>query len=184
MSDVYSFGVVLLELLTGKRAMDNTRLGREQSLVEWAKPLIKDPRKLERLMDPRLEGQFSARGAEKAVALAFKCLSHHPKPRPSMSEVVKVLESLQDFQDSFVGTFVYVVPNENDSKENFANGKDMTRREEKDSSEENGQRNHLGWRHRIKLPMSMITYSDSGLYKKFVHSLNSPTHHKEKERNK
>ncbi|XP_031287061.1 probable serine/threonine-protein kinase PBL12 [Pistacia vera] len=184
MSDVYSFGVVLLELLTGKRAMDNTRSGREQSLVEWARPLMKDPRKLERLIDPRLEGQFSSTGAQKAVALAYKCLSHHPKPRPSMSEVVKALESLQDFQDSFVGPFVYVVPNENDSKENFAKGKEVTRIKEKDSSEENGQRNHVSWRHRVKLPMSMITYSDSGLYKKFVHSLNSPNHHKEKGRDK
>ncbi|KAJ0090124.1 hypothetical protein Patl1_13746 [Pistacia atlantica] len=175
---------VMTELLTGKRAMDNTRSGREQSLVEWARPLMKDPRKLERLIDPRLEGQFSATGAQKAVALAYKCLSHHPKPRPSMSEVVKALESLQDFQDSFVGPFVYVVPNENDSKENFAKGKEVTRVKEKDSSEENGQRNHVSWRHRVKLPMSMITYADSGLYKKFVHSLNSPNHHKEKGRDK
>lgn len=181
MSDVYSFGVVLLELLTGKRAMDNTRPGRKQSLVEWAKPLMKEPRKLEKLMDPRLEGQYSARGAQKAVALAYKCLSHNPKSRPSMSEVVKLLESLQDLEDSFVVPFVYVVPNENDSKEYFSNGKEI-KKEEKDSREENGQENHLGWRHRIKLPMSMITRSDSGLYKKIVQTLNSPNRHKGKDR--
>ncbi|XP_044479531.1 probable serine/threonine-protein kinase PBL12 [Mangifera indica] len=181
MSDVYSFGVVLLELLTGKRAMDNTRPGRKQSLVEWAKPLMKEPRKLDKLMDPRLEGQYSARGAQKAVALAYKCLSHNPKSRPSMSEVVKLLESLQDLEDSFVVPFVYVVPNENDSKEYFSNGKEI-KRGEKDSREENGQENHLGWRHRIKLPMSMITRSNSSLYKKIVQTLNSPNHHKGKDK--
>ncbi|PIN02940.1 Serine/threonine protein kinase [Handroanthus impetiginosus] len=37
-NDVYSFGVVLLELLTGKRAVDKKRPAREQNLVEWAKP--------------------------------------------------------------------------------------------------------------------------------------------------
>lgn len=34
-SDVYSFGVVLLELITGRRAIDNTRSAREQNLVSW-----------------------------------------------------------------------------------------------------------------------------------------------------
>lgn len=34
-SDVYSFGVVLLELITGKRAIDNRRDPKEQNLVTW-----------------------------------------------------------------------------------------------------------------------------------------------------
>lgn len=34
-SDVYSFGVVLLELITGRRAIDTTRPIREQNLVSW-----------------------------------------------------------------------------------------------------------------------------------------------------
>ncbi|RZB47057.1 putative serine/threonine-protein kinase PBL26 [Glycine soja] len=42
-SDVYSFGVVLLELITGRRAIDNTRPTREQNLVTWEYPVFKDP---------------------------------------------------------------------------------------------------------------------------------------------
>lgn len=34
-SDVYSFGVVLLELITGRRAIDTTRQPEEQNLVSW-----------------------------------------------------------------------------------------------------------------------------------------------------
>lgn len=34
-SDVYSFGVVLLELITGRRAIDTTRPIEEQNLVAW-----------------------------------------------------------------------------------------------------------------------------------------------------
>lgn len=34
-SDVYSFGVVLLELITGRRAIDTTRQTGEQNLVSW-----------------------------------------------------------------------------------------------------------------------------------------------------
>ncbi|EEE67579.1 hypothetical protein OsJ_25109 [Oryza sativa Japonica Group] len=45
-SDVYSFGVVLLEILTGRRAVDKTRPNREQSLVEYARPCLRDPLRL------------------------------------------------------------------------------------------------------------------------------------------
>ncbi|RRT42578.1 hypothetical protein B296_00036965 [Ensete ventricosum] len=36
-SDVYSFGVVLLELITGRKAIDNTRPVGEQYLVAWVR---------------------------------------------------------------------------------------------------------------------------------------------------
>ncbi|KAK4854548.1 hypothetical protein QYF36_025709 [Acer negundo] len=172
-SDVFSFGVVLLELLTGKRSIDNTRPGRERSLIEWARPLMRDSRNLDRLMDPRLEGQYSTKGAQKAVALAYKCLSHKPKPRPTMSEVVKVLESLQGFEDAFLEPFVYVAPVENDrSKERF----DTKRRSKTEQGTDTTDKNHGRRVRRIKLPTSLVGYSDSALYKKLGHGLNSTKH--------
>jgi serine/threonine protein kinase len=109
-SDVYSFGVVLLELLTGRRSVDKTRPHREQNLVEWAKPMLKESRKLSRIMDPRLEGQYSEEGALKAASLAQQCLSHRPKLRPTVTTIVKTLEPLKDFDDVSIGTFVYTAP--------------------------------------------------------------------------
>lgn len=110
-SDVYSFGVVLLELLTGRRSVDKKRSSREQNLVDWARPMLKDARKLDRIMDPRLEGQYSEAGAKKAAALAYLCLSHRPKNRPCMSTVVSILNDLKDYNDIPMGTFTYTVPN-------------------------------------------------------------------------
>ncbi|GLT81165.1 hypothetical protein SLA2020_525670 [Shorea laevis] len=116
MSDVYSFGVVLLELLTGRRSVEKNRPQKEQNLVEWARPMLNDPRKLYRIMDPRLEGQYSESGARKAAALAYQCVSHRAKHRPTMSTVVKILEPFQECDDIPIGTFVYVVPMESDIK--------------------------------------------------------------------
>ncbi|KAB2620652.1 serine/threonine-protein kinase [Pyrus ussuriensis x Pyrus communis] len=120
MSDVYSFGVVLLELLTGRRSVDKNRPQREQNLVEWARPMLNEPRKLSRIMDPRLEGQYSELGARKAAALAFQCLSHRPKQRPKISEVVKTLEPLKDFDDI---PFAFVYTKELKKKNNHHNYK-------------------------------------------------------------
>ena len=40
-SDVYSFGVVFLELITGRKAIDNTRAPGEHNLVAWVRfPLL------------------------------------------------------------------------------------------------------------------------------------------------
>ncbi|KAK9275524.1 hypothetical protein L1049_022791 [Liquidambar formosana] len=115
MSDVYSFGVVLLELLTGRRSVDTSHPHREQNLVEWARPLLNDPQKLNRIMDPRLEGQYSEKGAQKAAALAYQCLSHRPKRRPTMTTVVNTMKPLLDFDDDIpVGPFVYTVPTESE----------------------------------------------------------------------
>ena len=116
MSDVFSFGVVLLELLTGRRSVDKTRPGREKNLVEWARPLLKDPYKLNGIMDPRLEGQYSTEGARKAAALAYQCLSNHPKSRPTMSNVVKALELLLNLTDIPIGPFVYIVPTQGNNQ--------------------------------------------------------------------
>ncbi|PKI36854.1 hypothetical protein CRG98_042803 [Punica granatum] len=94
-SDVYSFGVVLIELLSGRRAVDKTKVGVEQNLVEWAKPYLGDRRKLFRIMDTKLEGQYSQKGAYTAASLALQCLSAEAKARPRMSEVLAALEQLE-----------------------------------------------------------------------------------------
>jgi serine/threonine protein kinase len=109
-SDVYGYGVVLLELLTGRKSVDKSRPPREQNLVEWARPYLTDARRLDRVMDPNLAGQYSSRAAHKAAALAHQCVSLNPKSRPHMSAVVEALEPLQELDDCLVGPFVYVVP--------------------------------------------------------------------------
>uniref|UniRef100_A0A0R0G3T6 non-specific serine/threonine protein kinase n=1 Tax=Glycine max TaxID=3847 RepID=A0A0R0G3T6_SOYBN len=94
-SDVYSFGVVLLEMLSGKRAVDKNRPSGQHNLVEWAKPYLANKRKIFRVLDTRLEGQYSTDDACKLATLALRCLSIESKFRPNMDEVVTTLEQLQ-----------------------------------------------------------------------------------------
>jgi serine/threonine protein kinase len=114
-SDVYSFGVVLLELLSGRQSVDRSRRPREQSLVDWARPYLKHPDRLYKVMDPALECQYSCRGAEVAAVVAYKCLSQNPKSRPTMREVVRALEPVLGMDDFFpAGPFVFTISVEED----------------------------------------------------------------------
>ncbi|KAL7107810.1 hypothetical protein ACP275_06G077900 [Erythranthe tilingii] len=95
-SDVYSFGVVLLQILTGRRVLDKNLSRGEQKLVEWAGPILASKRKVLGVIDARIQGQYSPSAAVEAATLALKCLALEPKYRPSMPEVVKALEQLQE----------------------------------------------------------------------------------------
>ena len=97
-SDVYGFGVVLLEMISGLRALDPSRVSEKVNLVNWAKPLLADRRKLSQVMDPGLEGQYSSKGALLAAQLTLKCLNGDPKSRPSMKEVVEALEQIESIK--------------------------------------------------------------------------------------
>ncbi|RXH89529.1 hypothetical protein DVH24_031886 [Malus domestica] len=121
-SDVYSFGVVLLEMLVGKRSMDKNRPNGEHNLVEWARPHLGDRQRFYRLIDPRLEGHFSIKGAQKAFHLAARCLSRDPKARPLMSEVVEVLKPLPDLNDMARSSYYYQALQAPGSNPNSRNG--------------------------------------------------------------
>ncbi|CAN6472412.1 unnamed protein product [Victoria cruziana] len=98
-SDVYSYGVVLLELLSGRRALDKNRPPGEQNLVEWGRRYMGDKHKVYRIMDNRLEGRYPLKAAYMAATTALQCLSSDPKTRPPMNSVVETIAQLQNMKE-------------------------------------------------------------------------------------
>ncbi|KAK9998473.1 hypothetical protein SO802_018076 [Lithocarpus litseifolius] len=93
-SDIYSFGVVLLELITGRKAIDSTKSSKEQNLVAWARPLFKDRKYFPQMVDPLLQGQYPMRGLYQALAISAMCVQEQPNMRPVIADVVSALNYL------------------------------------------------------------------------------------------
>ncbi|XP_039032262.1 receptor-like cytosolic serine/threonine-protein kinase RBK2 [Hibiscus syriacus] len=85
-TDVYAFGVLLLELITGRKAIDD----QQQSIVIWAKPLL-DENDIKELLDPSLGDDYDAEEVDRMVLTASLCIEQSPILRPQMSQVVILL---------------------------------------------------------------------------------------------
>ncbi|KFK32284.1 hypothetical protein AALP_AA6G222500 [Arabis alpina] len=93
-SDLFSFGVVLLELITGRKAIDHTKARKDQNLVGWALPLFKDRKNFKKMVDPSMEGDYPVKGLYQALAIAAMCVQEKPCMRPVISDVVMALDHL------------------------------------------------------------------------------------------
>lgn len=94
-SDVFSFGVVLLELITGRKPVDSSQPLGEESLVEWARPVLVDALETDdfrELADPALECRYSKTEMRRMVESAAACIRHSGTKRPKMVQVWRSLD--------------------------------------------------------------------------------------------
>ncbi|KAK2969155.1 hypothetical protein RJ640_026789 [Escallonia rubra] len=105
-SDVYAFGVVLLEVLSGRPAVDRQLNEEQMGLASWAKRCVKRE-KVDQIIDPYLkEEQLSSKRLRKFVKIADQCLCRNPEERPTMGEVLVCLEFALKLQESSSSSIV------------------------------------------------------------------------------
>ncbi|PON32771.1 Mitogen-activated protein kinase kinase kinase [Parasponia andersonii] len=104
-SDVFSFGVVLLELITGRHPIDKTHFFTDDSMVEWARPLLMQTLEhgnFDGLVDKKLQNDYNSSEMIRMVACACACVRRSARLRPRMSRIVRALEgniSLDDLSE-------------------------------------------------------------------------------------
>ncbi|KAF5788476.1 putative protein kinase RLK-Pelle-PERK-1 family [Helianthus annuus] len=104
-SDVFSYGVMLLELITGRRPVDSAQTFMDDSLVDWARPMLRramDDGNFDSIVDPRLRKEYNHDEMARMISCAAACIRHSARRRPRMSQVVRALEgdvSLSDLNE-------------------------------------------------------------------------------------
>lgn len=90
-SDVYSFGVLLVEIMTGRRPIDEKKSMNERVTVRWAFRKFLDGKVIE-ILDPRLEkSNASGMVVERILEIAIQCAAPTKQDRPCMNNVAERL---------------------------------------------------------------------------------------------
>ncbi|KVI01707.1 Concanavalin A-like lectin/glucanase, subgroup [Cynara cardunculus var. scolymus] len=80
-TDVFSYGVLVLEIITGRQALDDS----QKSLVLWAKPLM-EQNAIRELVDPSLGDDYNEHEMNRVILAASLCIEPTPALRPRMSQ--------------------------------------------------------------------------------------------------
>ncbi|XP_058206067.1 G-type lectin S-receptor-like serine/threonine-protein kinase At5g24080 isoform X2 [Rhododendron vialii] len=94
-ADVYSYGMLLLEIVGGRRNLDMTRDAEDFFYPGWAFKEMENGTPL-KVADRRMRGTVDEEELVRALRVAFWCIQDDVSMRPSMGEVVKMLEGPVD----------------------------------------------------------------------------------------
>lgn len=98
-SDVYSFGVVLFELLCARPPLIRTAEKKQVSLADWARYCYQNGT-VGQIVDPTLKGRIAPECLRKFCEIGVSCLLDDGTQRPSMNDVVWMLEFALQLQES------------------------------------------------------------------------------------
>ncbi|PKU63461.1 putative LRR receptor-like serine/threonine-protein kinase RKF3 [Dendrobium catenatum] len=91
-SDVFSYGVVMLELLSGKKAFRTSEDGQNWLVTDWAWSLVREGRALD-VIEEGMEELGPNEALERYVLVAVLCSHPQLHARPTMDQVLKILDS-------------------------------------------------------------------------------------------
>ncbi|KAJ7964444.1 Receptor protein kinase [Quillaja saponaria] len=93
--DVFSFGVILMELITGRKALDQSQPEDSMHLVTWFRRANINKDSFSKAIDPTIDLNEETLASISTVAeLAGHCCAREPFQRPDMGHTVNVLSSL------------------------------------------------------------------------------------------
>ncbi|KAJ6421248.1 hypothetical protein OIU84_028595 [Salix udensis] len=88
-SDVYSFGILIMEIICARAPVDHNQP--QVYLVDWLKSMIAN-KQIMFIVDPKLPETPSSKELKRIILLALRCVDRDVKHRPTMGDVIHMLE--------------------------------------------------------------------------------------------
>ncbi|KAG1348102.1 receptor protein-tyrosine kinase CEPR1 [Cocos nucifera] len=104
--DVYSFGVVLMELVTGKKP-NEPEFGENQDIVHWVSSKMGTKEGAMDAIDKKLSWSPFKEDMIQVMRIALRCTCRSPALRPSMNEVVQLLNEVDPSKFDVTGSFKF-----------------------------------------------------------------------------
>ncbi|KAF8414019.1 hypothetical protein HHK36_002018 [Tetracentron sinense] len=93
-ADVYSYGMMLFEVISGRRNSEQSEDGKVRFFPTWAANKLIEGEEILSLLDPKLEGNSNVEELNRACRVACWCIQDDEAHRPSMGQVVQILEGV------------------------------------------------------------------------------------------
>ncbi|GLJ51246.1 hypothetical protein SUGI_1090120 [Cryptomeria japonica] len=115
-ADVYSFGVKLLEIISSRRNLDLKVDDCRFYFPTWASSQVQKGNIIE-IADARIVSEANVEEVRRAALVAGLCIQDDENHRPSMSEVVKILEGTMEAPMPQIPRFLHVLVDQVDDED-------------------------------------------------------------------
>ncbi|BAT90222.1 hypothetical protein VIGAN_06142600 [Vigna angularis var. angularis] len=95
-ADVYSYGMMLFEFVSGRRNSEASKDCEVRFFPTFAANTVHQEGNVLSLLDPRLEGNADIEEVTRVIKIASWCVQDDESHRPSMGQVVQILEGFLD----------------------------------------------------------------------------------------
>ncbi|KAK9152112.1 hypothetical protein Syun_010421 [Stephania yunnanensis] len=120
-ADVYSYGMMLFELISGRRNLKLANDGRVWFFPTWAaKKVVSDGQSMLSILDDKLDGNANIEELNRAFKVSCWCIQEDEIQRPSMGQVVQILEGLLDVNDPPINRYLQTLMEEGEETSFFS----------------------------------------------------------------
>ncbi|KAI9177984.1 hypothetical protein LWI28_021347 [Acer negundo] len=95
-ADVFSYGMLLFEVISGRRNVEKLENGFHDYFPSWVAKTVQNGEDVLALLDDRLEGNAITEELNRACKVACWCIQDDEKDRPTMGQVVQILEGVTE----------------------------------------------------------------------------------------